>query len=65
MQIDLTLSLSMWHQGDALDNNPGETKVSVGDMAAVANQHGITMVVDAAAVRDSVDLRPFCDRFCD
>lgn len=55
----------MWHQGDALDNNPGETKVSVGDMAAVANQHGITMVVDAAAVRDSVDLRPFCDRFCD
>ena len=40
--------------GDALDNHPGETQVSVGEMAALAKEHGVTMMVDAAAERPDI-----------
>jgi seryl-tRNA(Sec) selenium transferase len=47
-------TVMMMFLGDALDNHPGETKVPMATMAALAQEHGITMVVDAAAERPDV-----------
>jgi seryl-tRNA(Sec) selenium transferase len=44
--------------GDALDNHPGETQVSVAQMATLARDSGVPLFVDAAAERPGECVQP-------